>query len=167
MGAVGIAEAQFLRIWEKVLHVAVAYARLGVLPETGVEQDGHAHVSSAADSAPREGIAIDPICQMEVEIATAKYHSQYEGLDYYFCCAGCKRTFDANPTDYVTIHHAELASPSTGIAIDPICRMEVKIATAHYHSQHDGADYYFCCAGCKRTCDANPTAYISAGSLPG
>lgn len=127
--------------------------------ETTSEADGHSHVSSAAASAPR-GVAIDPICQMEVEITTAKYHSEYEGLDYYFCCAGCKRTFDANPTAYVTLHHAEPKSPQTGIAIDPICQMEVEIATAHYHSQYEGVDYYFCCAGCKRTFDGNPVAYM-------
>jgi xanthine dehydrogenase accessory factor len=135
--------------------------------ETAGEHDGHSHVSSAAASASREGIAIDPICQMEVEIATAKYQSEYEGLDYYFCCEGCKRTFDTNPTAYVTIHHAEPESTQTGIAIDPICEMEVEIATAKYHSQYEGLNYYFCCAGCKRTFEGNPPAYVLSHSLKG
>jgi len=39
------------------------------------------------------GIAIDPICGMEVEIATAKYTFEHEGETYYFCCAGCQATF--------------------------------------------------------------------------
>ena len=43
------------------------------------------------------GTAVDPICQMDVEIATAKFMSEYNGEMYYFCCAGCKQTFDKNP----------------------------------------------------------------------
>ena len=42
-------------------------------------------------------IAIDPICQMEVDMQTAKYQSQLEGETIYFCCGGCKQKFDAEP----------------------------------------------------------------------
>ena len=38
--------------------------------------------------------ALDPICGMTVDIATARYTSQRGGETYYFCCAGCKRTFE-------------------------------------------------------------------------
>jgi YHS domain-containing protein len=38
---------------------------------------------------------------MEVEIATAHYKSEYEGVTYYFCCAGCKTGFDKNPMAYL------------------------------------------------------------------
>jgi len=38
--------------------------------------------------------AIDPICQMTVQIAGAKYTSDYQGQRYYFCCAHCQRTFE-------------------------------------------------------------------------
>jgi len=44
--------------------------------------------------------AIDPICQMTVEVATAKYKSEYGGTTYYFCCAGCKQKFDQEPAKY-------------------------------------------------------------------
>jgi xanthine dehydrogenase accessory factor len=37
--------------------------------------------------------AIDPICGMTVDIATAQYTYEYEGQSYYFCCAGCQSTF--------------------------------------------------------------------------
>jgi YHS domain-containing protein len=39
---------------------------------------------------------------MEVDIATAHYSSEYEGATYYFCCAGCKTTFDKDPQTYIT-----------------------------------------------------------------
>ncbi|UCE27938.1 MAG: YHS domain-containing protein [Candidatus Coatesbacteria bacterium] len=45
-------------------------------------------------------MAIDPICKMEVDEATARYTTEYEGKTYYFCAPGCKATFDANPELY-------------------------------------------------------------------
>lgn len=45
--------------------------------------------------------AIDPVCGMTVEIATANFISDYNGKQYYFCAAGCKRSFDKEPQKYV------------------------------------------------------------------
>lgn len=47
------------------------------------------------------GTAIDPVCHMEVEIATAKYTFDYEGKTYYFCAPGCKLSFKKNPQQYL------------------------------------------------------------------
>ena len=51
------------------------------------------------DSGPKE--AIDPICHMTVEIATARYTSVYKGETVYFCSAGCKKSFDKDPEKYL------------------------------------------------------------------
>lgn len=45
--------------------------------------------------------ARDPVCGMTVEIATAHFTSEYNGRTYYFCAAGCKRSFDKEPAKYV------------------------------------------------------------------
>jgi xanthine dehydrogenase accessory factor len=45
--------------------------------------------------------AIDPVCGMMVEIATARYLSQHEGETYYFCARGCQRSFEQNPGKYL------------------------------------------------------------------
>jgi YHS domain-containing protein len=37
--------------------------------------------------------AIDPICGMTVDIATARYTFTHEDTIYYFCCAGCQSAF--------------------------------------------------------------------------
>jgi xanthine dehydrogenase accessory factor len=37
--------------------------------------------------------AIDPICGMEVEIATARWTAERDGQTYYFCAPGCRRAF--------------------------------------------------------------------------
>lgn len=47
------------------------------------------------------GEAIDPVCGMTVDIATAHYMSEYEGRLYYFCAAGCKLSFDKAPQSYL------------------------------------------------------------------
>jgi xanthine dehydrogenase accessory factor len=39
--------------------------------------------------------AIDPICGMTVDIATARYTSERDGRVYYFCCAECQARFEA------------------------------------------------------------------------
>lgn len=47
------------------------------------------------------GEALDPVCGMTVEIASAKYMSEYEDRIYYFCAAGCKLAFDKAPAGFV------------------------------------------------------------------
>jgi xanthine dehydrogenase accessory factor len=45
--------------------------------------------------------AVDPVCDMTVEIANAHFTTEYNGKTYYFCAAGCKRSFDKEPGKYV------------------------------------------------------------------
>jgi len=47
---------------------------------------------------PQRAEAIDPICGMTVDVATARYTSVRDGETYYFCCAGCKATFEKQAT---------------------------------------------------------------------
>jgi len=54
-------------------------------------------------AAPPAHEARDPVCGMTVEIATAHFTSQYEGITYYFCAAGCKRSFDKEPKKYIQV----------------------------------------------------------------
>lgn len=42
----------------------------------------------------------DPVCGMDVDPATAAYKSEYKGQTYYFCSAGCKKSFDKEPEKY-------------------------------------------------------------------
>jgi len=45
--------------------------------------------------------AIDPVCGMTVEIATARYVALHNGQSYYFCSAGCKHSFEKEPEKYL------------------------------------------------------------------
>jgi YHS domain-containing protein len=47
--------------------------------------------------------ALDPVCGMTVDRATAKLTSDYRGNTIYFCAPGCKHAFDAAPEKYVLV----------------------------------------------------------------
>ncbi len=43
----------------------------------------------------------DPVCGMDVTPESAAGKSEYKGQTYYFCSAGCKKSFDENPEKYL------------------------------------------------------------------
>jgi len=45
--------------------------------------------------------AKDPVCGMTVNKSNAKYQTDYQGTAFYFCCAGCKQTFEQSPQRYL------------------------------------------------------------------
>jgi Cu+-exporting ATPase len=45
--------------------------------------------------------AIDPVCGMPVDVTNAKHGTELAGQTYYFCCAGCKEKFLADPSRYL------------------------------------------------------------------
>jgi YHS domain-containing protein len=51
-----------------------------------------------------QATAIDPVCGMIVQIATATekgLHTRHEDKDYVFCGKGCKLEFDDDPGKYL------------------------------------------------------------------
>jgi Cu+-exporting ATPase len=80
-----------------------------------------AFTTRESENDPRGGRAmgLDPVCKMEVNPAGAAAQSDYEGQTFYFCSTECKRTFDANPQQYIDetdraqgrAHRAEQARP--------------------------------------------------------
>ncbi|MHA1633467.1 MAG: heavy metal translocating P-type ATPase [Candidatus Thorarchaeota archaeon] len=117
-----------------------------------------AHVKTPPVAYLEGDVAIDPICKMEVDIAVSDLHSDYEGKRYYFCAQNCKDTFEENPVQYQDIEGNETESLPE-VAIDPICKMDVDIASAELVSEYQGKNYYFCAQYCKDTFDANPDEY--------
>jgi xanthine dehydrogenase accessory factor len=125
--------------WNASLIEAAATAKTAV----PVVEEKNSEISS--------GVAIDLVCGMEVEIATAKYTYDYEGKTYYFCAPGCKLAFRRNPEEY-------LRPP---VAVDPVCGMEVETTSAQFSSEYRGRTFYFCGEGCKTEFDQHPEAYLN------
>ncbi len=46
------------------------------------------------------------------------------------------------------------------MATDPVCKMDVNEASAHFKSEYEGETYYFCAAGCKKAFDEDPKKYL-------
>ncbi len=57
----------------------------------------HHHVQPATDAQ----AALDPVCGMTVDPATAKYRTEHGGTTYYFCSEGCLKKFTADPQRYL------------------------------------------------------------------
>ncbi len=58
-----------------------------------MQQPVHAHDVEAP--------AVDPVCGMKVDPATARYQHAHHGHTYYFCGAGCRTKFVAEPDKYL------------------------------------------------------------------
>ncbi|HET8825187.1 MAG TPA: HAD-IC family P-type ATPase, partial [Terriglobales bacterium] len=126
--------------------------------------------------------AIDPVCGMTVNPASAKAKVDHAGKTYYFCSTGCATRFQAAPDQYlmpkssglVTLGmsaHQSHAAPSGGLVgigpskpgesvRDPVCGMNVNPATAKFKTEHAGKSYYFCSASCLQKFNTNPSAYL-------
>src|SRR5262245_25072441 len=50
---------------------------------------------------PATGSAIDPVCGMTVDPATARASGVHDGKTYYFCCPSCLQRFQADPQRYL------------------------------------------------------------------
>ena len=59
---------------------------------------GNLAAASPADVPTHE--AIDPVCGMTVDVASAMYRSTFEDTTYYFCSAGCLTRFEENPARF-------------------------------------------------------------------
>ena len=96
------------------------------------------HCSHGKD--PAAASAVDPVCGMKVDPHTAKHRATHRGRPYYFCSAGCKGKFEAQPEKYLgkekpqqkaapgAIYtcpmHPEVRQPGPGSC--PICGMALE-----------------------------------------
>jgi Cu+-exporting ATPase len=48
-----------------------------------------------------EAAALDPVCGMKVDPATARHHTRHRDRDHYFCGASCRDKFSAAPEKYL------------------------------------------------------------------
>jgi Cu+-exporting ATPase len=62
-------------------------------------QDGHAHQRAAAHG--HVGHVTDPVCGMSVDPAAAKNKAEHGERMYYFCSAGCRDKFIAEPERFL------------------------------------------------------------------
>ncbi|MBO9709033.1 MAG: heavy metal translocating P-type ATPase [Caulobacter sp.] len=114
------------------------------MPSGHDHHHAHAHAGCCGGAQPKdetEGVK-DPVCGMTVDPATAKHYAVLDGQDYWFCSAGCKAKFEADPQRYLnpapppampkgTIYtcpmHPEIRQEGPGTC--PICGMALEPET--------------------------------------
>jgi len=65
---------------------------------TGAQADD---AQRAAPGTAQPAEATDPVCGMTVVADDSSYPLVHDGVTYYFCRVGCRRTFEADPAAYV------------------------------------------------------------------
>src|SRR3984885_7887044 len=61
----------------------------------------HKHHSSMTAAEATSALATDPVCRMSVDPATAKHKAEHGGETFFFCSAGCRGKFVAEPAKYL------------------------------------------------------------------
>jgi Cu+-exporting ATPase len=97
---------------------------------------------------------IDPICEMQVDPATAAGKFDYDGETYYFCSVHCQKLFQTDPAKYLAAaqtRHAALPMPHD----------------AHHRQQHHAAAPRPEISGAIYTCPMDPEVrQQGAGACP-
>lgn len=70
-----------------------------------------------------DAVERDPVCGMSVDPTKTQHHTTHEGIPYYFCCAGCKSKFEADPERYLVPFEDRVSEPvpEGTIFICPMC----------------------------------------------
>lgn len=76
-------------------HAGMAVAILAEL----VQLEAGAHPVITELAPPEQ--AVDPVCGMLVDVATARWTFQHDGVDYFFCAPGCHKAFSSDPAAHL------------------------------------------------------------------
>ena len=87
---------------------------------TGVNDPSTADAANSCCTGHEEStkaVAIDPVCGMQVDMLSAKHRAEHDGNTFYFCSAGCRVKFIADPAAY--LNKSSLNKSSTPAAPTP------------------------------------------------
>jgi len=95
-----LAELVQLRASGDLTAVSAVGSGAGAVPGEGGRAEGVSPPSRGlaggpGGSPPRDNT--DPVCGMTVSADPSSYPLEHEGVTYYFCSAGCRRSFQENP----------------------------------------------------------------------
>src|SRR3954463_5000773 len=79
--------------------------------------------------------AVDPVCGMTVDPATAAGSTDFEGKTYFFCNPRCLERFRQDPRSYLDgtrpkgMSELTVAPPSGGARVEYICPMDPEVVS--------------------------------------
>jgi Cu+-exporting ATPase len=105
--------------------VSYSRGRESTLAQTDHSHGHDAHAGcgghhGAADKAAEIALAIDPVCGMKVNPATARHRFAHQGQDYFFCSGRCRERFEAEPEKYLKPREPEPPAPAGTIYTCPM-----------------------------------------------
>jgi xanthine dehydrogenase accessory factor len=74
---------------------------LHALAEVAALRHERMAANPAAPPAAVAGFAVDPVCGMTVDTREAAHTAAHDGQTYFFCCAGCREQFVADPARFL------------------------------------------------------------------
>ncbi|HVI33995.1 heavy metal translocating P-type ATPase [Phenylobacterium sp.] len=74
---------------------------------------GHAHHHAPAPAGDAHTV-IDPVCGMTVDPHATPHRAEHHGQPYYFCSAGCRNKFAADPERYLSAEKAQAPEAPPG-----------------------------------------------------
>jgi P-type Cu+ transporter len=134
-----------------------------------------------SDAVGHEQAALDPVCGMTVNPATAKYKLEHAGKTVYFCCGSCLKKFRADPEKFlaqrpparssglVMLGMPKAASAPTQAATDASSSVGglTQIASAHGEPTvgpvGKGDERYYVCPMCPEVRQVGPGPCPSCG----
>ncbi len=134
------------------------------LTETEARWEAEAGLTSDVDEAGMgepDVSATDPVCGMTVRVRDAAGRFTYQGESYYFCAKSCLEEFREDPERFLRGERIEMAEPTAGTAIDPVCGMTVTIGQEAARHTHNDTTYYFCARSCQEDFVADPERFLS------
>ena len=108
-------------------------------------------------SASDEGVAIDPVCGMQVAKDSPAAVAVVDGVRYYFCAPRCQDRFSKDPAKFLHEIPIMIEDPD-GDAIDPICGMKVNSKQPPARGEGLEGPVFFCSEGCRGRWLAGPNA---------
>ncbi len=82
------------------------------MSETHHHHDHAHHAHGAGGQTADDGRVIDPVCGMKVDPKTTPHHTKRNGREFFFCSAGCKTKFDADPGRYLASKEPAPVAPA-------------------------------------------------------
>lgn len=118
-------------------------AVLGYLAERGVPREQLARVQVPA------GLDLGSTSHEEIAVAILAQLVQMRAAGAF-----ARKIPDPRP------ERSDLTVAGPVTAVDPVCGMTVTADESARPLPHDGVTYYFCCAGCRRSFEKDPDAYL-------
>ena len=117
---------------------------------------------------------------MQVEKTHPGATTRHDGQTVYFCSDHCRHKYDADPSRYPSgsssggaaaehephDHHEFGRGSVAQQAVDPVCGMSVKPATAAAAASYAGRQFYFCGPGCAAKFHADPLTHLAEAPDP-